>query len=100
MAPSHALVSREGAAKRWQGCVQAGLWSREINEFGVPTLCHRWKATLLVALCASRWWAPRGQRSRACTSVSMRENREIPRLARPADHGVGRSGNVEAVSLG
>jgi hypothetical protein len=30
----------------------------------------------------------------------MRENQEIPLLARPVDHGAGRSGNVEAVSLG
>jgi hypothetical protein len=48
----------------------------------VPTLSKRWKATLSTALCASRWRAPRGQRTRACALVSRRENREIPRLAR------------------
>ena len=32
--------------------------------------------------------------------VLMRENREIPLLARPADQRAGRPGNVEAVSLG
>jgi hypothetical protein len=32
--------------------------------------------------------------------VLMRENREVPLLARPADHRAGRPGNVEAVSLG
>ncbi len=36
--PSHALASREGAAKRWQGYVRAGLLSRETTWFGVPTL--------------------------------------------------------------
>ena len=37
MTPSHALATREGAAKRSQGHVQAGLLSRVIREFGVPT---------------------------------------------------------------
>ena len=32
--------------------------------------------------------------------VLPRENREIPLLARLADHRAGRSGNAEAVSLG
>jgi hypothetical protein len=31
--------------------------------------------------------------------ISMRENREVPSSARPADHRAGRSGNAEAVSL-
>ena len=31
--------------------------------------------------------------------ISMRENREIPSLAHPVDHRVGRSGNAEAVRL-
>ena len=31
MAPSYALASRKGAAKRWQGYVQAGLLSREMH---------------------------------------------------------------------
>ena len=32
--PSDALATREGAAKRSQGHVQAGLLSREIREYG------------------------------------------------------------------
>jgi hypothetical protein len=32
--------------------------------------------------------------------VLMRENREIPLLARPVDHRAGRPGNAEAVRLG
>lgn len=50
MTPSDALACREGAAKRSQGHVQAGLLSREIREFGVPTLWELWKATSLAAL--------------------------------------------------
>ena len=32
MAPSHALASREGAAKRCTGCARAGLLSLEIGK--------------------------------------------------------------------
>ena len=39
MAPNHASMLVRAAAKRWEGYVQAGLLSREIREFGVPT---RW----------------------------------------------------------
>src|SRR5271166_3400615 len=39
MAPNHASMLVRVAAKRWEGYVQAGLLSREIREFGVPT---RW----------------------------------------------------------
>jgi hypothetical protein len=35
------------------------------------------KAILLAALFASRWWTLRGRRAQACTTSSMRENREI-----------------------
>ena len=37
MAPNHALMLARAVAKRWEGYVQAGLLSREIKEFGVPT---------------------------------------------------------------
>jgi len=53
------------------------------DEFGVLTLSQRRKATSPAALCASCWRTLRGQRTRACTSVSMRENREIPYLPIP-----------------
>jgi hypothetical protein len=34
---------------------------------GVPTLCNKRKATSPAALGASRWGAPRGRRTMACT---------------------------------
>jgi hypothetical protein len=43
----------------------------------VPTSSPWRKARLLAALCASRWWTLRGQRSQARTTNSMHENREI-----------------------
>jgi len=72
-------MTRKGVAKRWQGHVQAGLLSREIKTFGVPTLSKRWKATLPVALYASHWGAPRGHGNQGMYGTSMRENRESPR---------------------
>jgi hypothetical protein len=69
---------REGVGEALTGGVQAGLWSREINEIGVPTLLTWRKAISLTALCASRQRTPRGLRTRACTQGSMRENREGP----------------------
>ena len=67
MTPSHALAFREGAAKRWQGCVQAGLLSREINEIGVLTSSLRAEGNIASSVSASCWWTPRGRRTRACT---------------------------------
>jgi hypothetical protein len=70
-------------AQRSVDRVRAGQAIEPRNaEIGVPTLLKRWKAILLAALCASRQWAPRGRRTLACALVSMRENREIPCLAR------------------
>ena len=37
MAPNYASMLVRAPAKRWEGYVQAGLLSREIREFGVPT---------------------------------------------------------------
>ena len=36
--PDHALATRKGAAKRWIGVRAGQVLSREIKEFGVPTL--------------------------------------------------------------
>jgi hypothetical protein len=98
MAPSYALATRKGAAKRWQGYVQAGLLSRENISSGVPTLLVLWKATSPAALCASR------RRTRAVEEpwhVRKLHAREPggPMFARPVDHGPGRSGNAQAVRL-
>ena len=69
MAPSYALASRKGAAKRWQGYVQAGLLSHEMISSGVPTFLVIRKATSPEALCASRWRTPRGRRTMACAET-------------------------------
>jgi len=65
--------------KRWQGYVWAGLWSREILEFRVPTLSSDAEGHVCGGVLASRRGTLRGQRAWARTEISLRENREVPR---------------------
>ena len=78
MTPSHALATREGAAKRSQGHVQAGLLSREINLIGVPTPSPRAEGHVAGALFVSHRRTPRGPKNPGMHGTSMRKNREIP----------------------
>jgi hypothetical protein len=57
-----------------------------------------WKATSLAALSRDVRGPARSE-NRGMYGIFMRENREVPCLARPADHRAGRSGNAEAVRL-
>jgi len=96
MAPSRASAACEGGGEASVGVVQAGLSSREILRFGVPTLFKGAEGNIAGGAIASRWWTPRGQRIRACTKISMRENRESRRS--PAlMPGAGRAGKALAV---
>jgi len=79
--------------------VQAGLLSREIRHFGVPTLSKRWKATLPVALSRAAGGLRVVEEPGHVRNLHAREPGE-PVSARLADHRAGRSGNAEAVSLG
>ena len=79
MALSHALAFARASVKRWQGYVWAGLWSREILEFRVPTSSNDAEGHVCGGVIASRRGTLRGQRAWARTEVSMRENREVPR---------------------
>jgi hypothetical protein len=79
MALSHALAFARAAVKRWQGYVWAGLWSREILEFRVPTFSNDAEGHVYGGVLASRRGTLRGQRARARTEISLRENREVPR---------------------
>lgn len=64
--------------KRWQGYVWAGLRSREILEFRVPTSSNDAEGHVCGGVVASRCGTLRGQRAWARTEISMRENREVP----------------------
>src|SRR5665213_404725 len=83
MAPSPALATREGAAKRWTGVHAGGLWSLEIPDLGCRRVHEHRKATPLAALFASRLRTPRGPRTPArVRSLHVREPGE-PILTRP-----------------
>ena len=100
MAPSHALASREGAAKRWQGHAQAGLLSREIREFGVPTPLRRPEGNTAVSVTRELAGDPARSENLGMCGTFMRENREIPRFARCPDQVAGRPGKTEVERLG
>ena len=98
MTPSHALATREGAAKRSQGHVQAGLLSREIRWFGVPTSWEWRKATSLVALSRAASGPRAVEEPEHARNLHAREPGGLM-LARQADHRAGRSGKAEAAIL-
>jgi hypothetical protein len=70
MTPNHAWMLVRASAKRWEGHVQAGLLSREIKEFGVPTRLTDVEGNIVGGAIASRQGIPRGRRTRACTESS------------------------------
>jgi hypothetical protein len=79
MTPSHALASVRASAKRWQGYVQAGLLSREINEFGVPTPLNRSEGNIAGGAIRESPGGPARSENLCMYGIFMRENREIPR---------------------
>jgi hypothetical protein len=79
VAPSHAPASVRAQAKRWQGYVQAGLLSREINEFGVPTPLNRSEGNIAGGAMREPSGDPARSENLCMYGISMRENREILR---------------------
>ena len=59
--------------------MQAGLLSREITEFGVPTPSPEAEGNIGGGVIASRWSDPARSENLCMYGISMRENREIPR---------------------
>ena len=98
MTPSDALATRKGAAKRSQGHVQAGLLSREIRWFGVPTSWEWRKATSLVALSRAASGPRAVEEPEHARNLHAREPGG-PRIARPCDQRAGRSGKAEVARL-
>jgi hypothetical protein len=79
--------------------VQAGLLSREIREFGVPTRLTDVEGNIAGGVMRESPGDPARSENQGMYGIFMRENREIPRFARRCDGRAGRSGNAEAVSL-
>jgi hypothetical protein len=58
--------------------VQAGLWSREITWFGVPTSCKQAEGNIVVSAIRELAGDPARSENLGMHESSMRENREIP----------------------
>ena len=100
MAPNHALAFVRASVKRWKGYVQAGLLSREIREFGVPTPLSRPEGNIAGGVTRELPGGPARSENQGMYGISMRENREIPRLAHRSDDRWAAQGTPMAVSLG
>ena len=76
--PESCVGVREGVGEALTGVVQAGLLSREITSPGCRR-CHTKRKATPPATLARVVEGPRAVTgTRACTKLSMRENREIP----------------------
>jgi hypothetical protein len=60
------------------GYVWAGLLSREMCDFGVPTLSHQAEGHVRDGVIREPSWDPARSENLGTHGVSMRENREIP----------------------
>ena len=80
--------------------MQAGLLSREIKEFGVPTPLNRPEGNIAGGVMREPPGDPARSENLCMHGVLLRENREIPCSPAQVDRWAGRSGNAEAVSLG
>ena len=83
--PESCAVVREGAGEALTGVRAGSVLSREIKGSGVPTPLSVAEGNIAGRVFASGRRTPRGRRPGACTRVSRRENREIPRSLVPAD---------------
>jgi RNA-directed DNA polymerase len=97
--PESCAGAREGAGEALTGARAGGAIEPRNHRSGVPTPSPWRKATLLAALCEASAGPARSKNHGMC-GTSRRENREIPRLARPAGRRAGRPGNAEAVRPG
>src|SRR5258708_11603768 len=98
--PESCVVVCEDGGEALTGVRAGQPLSREITASGVPTSSHETEGHITGGASASRLVDPARSENLCMYGVLLRENREIPLLARLADHRAGRSGNAEAVSLG
>ena len=93
----------DGPRGRWRsvdrGTCRPAIEPRNHN-FGVPTSSHETEGHIAGSVTRELPGDPARSENLRMHGVLVRENREIPPLARPADRRTGRPGNAEAVSLG
>jgi len=93
------------------GYAQAGLLSREIKGFGVPTSLSEAEGNIVGGAIREPSVDPARSKNQGMCGISGCENREVPWLPVPVDdapsfmdrgvacrQGAGREGNAEAVS--
>src|SRR6266545_6018185 len=98
--PKSCVGDPRGRSEALTGVRAGQLWSREITTSGCRRRPHEAEGHTTGGASASRPVDPARSENLCMYGVLMRENREIPLLARPVDRWAGRPGNAEAVSLG
>jgi hypothetical protein len=83
VAPSHALATREGAAKRWTGVRAGRAIEPRIKEFGVSTSLARAEGNIAGGAMREPSGDPARSKNQGMCGIFMRENREIPRSPDP-----------------
>ena len=86
--PESCVGVREGGGEALTGARAGRAIEPRNQESGVPTLLQKRKATSSAALSRAAVDPARSENP-GMHGISMRENREIPSLARPADRRVG-----------
>jgi len=72
-------MARKGVAKRWQGHVQAGLWSREFSVPGADAV-QEVEGNIAGGAMREPPEDPARSKNQGMYGTSMRENRESPCL--------------------
>ena len=80
---NRASVFVRAPAKRRDGHVRAGLLSRVITEFGVPTSLARSEGNIAGGAMREPSGDPARSENQGMYGIFMRENREIPRSPDP-----------------
>lgn len=81
--PESCVGVREGDGEALTGGVQAGLLSREIKEFGVPTPLTEAEGNIAGGVIREPSGDPARSKTLRMHAISMRENREISRSPDP-----------------
>lgn len=97
--PESCVCVREGAGEALTGARVGGAIEPRNHRFGVLTLSPGAEGNTVGSAIRELSADPARSKNLRMRGTSMRENREIPRLARHRDRVAARSGNAEAVRL-
>ena len=97
--PESCVGAREGDGEALTGARAGRAIEPRNNHFGVPTPSRRSEGNIAGSATRELPADPARSENQGMHGTSVRENREVPRLARPADHEAGRSGKAKVVRL-